>query len=462
MSGWRRATVFGVMITACDTAPAAPTGPAADPSTVVVVVGAGVAGLTAAKLLHDAGVRVVVLEARDRVGGRTWTADVGGAKVDLGAAWLHGLRGNPMREVAAQAGVELVAEPEDFSVRYDAARDVRLGDEAGRTMVRSMRRFARALPRLRRELGPSATFAQGRDAWLADADLSTGDARLAQHAIDQWVGSLSYAAPVDALGLAWVWQDEDLAGGDHLPVGGYAGLVDHLAAGLDIRLGHVVGRVEVGEDGVTLAATAGGEAVSVEGTHALVTVPVGVLRSGAITFDPPLPAAHTEALARLDVGNLEKVVLTFAERWWPPGGIEHLDRELLGVFPEFYDMTDLAGRPSLVALYGGAFSRDVQASWSDAEIVQGALEVASQAVGRPAPAPVATAVTRWTTDPFAGGSYVFLPVGASPDDLETLAQPASPRLRFAGEATVPSMYGNVHAAALSGIREAVALGVPPP
>jgi monoamine oxidase len=75
------------------------------------------------------------------------------------------------------------------------------------------------------------------------------------------------------------------------------------------------------------------------------------------------------------------------------------------------------------------------------------------------PLPRSSAVTRWTTDPFALGSYVYLPPGASPEDLSTIAAPEGERLLFAGEGTVPAYYGNVHAAVMSGLREARRLGV---
>ena len=193
------------------------------------------------------------------------------------------------------------------------------------------------------------------------------------------------------------------------------------------------------------------------GTHALVTVPVGVLRAGAIAFTPPLPAAKTDALERLDTGNLEKVVLTWDERWWD-GNIEFVDAAGAGVFPEFYDLTSVAGAPVLVGLYGGRFATSIQEEPSDAAIVEAALDVLAAVYGS-VPTPRATAVTRWTTDPYARGSYVFLPSGASPDDIDAVAAPVGERLLFAGEGTSREYYGNVHAAVLSGLREARRLGV---
>jgi monoamine oxidase len=253
--------------------------------------------------------------------------------------------------------------------------------------------------------------------------------------------------------LAWIWEESGLSGGDHFPVGGYRAVVEPLSDGLDVRLNHVVTAVRQTSGGVEIDA-AGQTFV---GAQALVTVPVGVLKAGSISFSPGLSAPKVAALGRLQMGNLEKVALVWPTAW-PDGNVEIVDATVDGVFPEFYDMTTFAGAPAMLGLYGGGFARQVQAGWTDADVVTGALASLALEHGAPPPAPSASAVTRWTTDPFAGGSYVFLPVGASRADLDALAVPQG-RVGFAGEATVFAHYGNVHAAAMSGLREAHRLGL---
>jgi monoamine oxidase len=431
-------------------------GPAADPDTRVLVVGAGMAGLTTARVLQDAGVEVVVLEAKDRIGGRTWTTSVGEATVDLGAAWLHGVEGNPVADFADANGLSYVEDDAPWSHVYDEASGDALGDPAWNTMEDGMVDFERALPDLRSALGEVAV-SDGRDAWIADGGWTGQEARLRRYAVDQYIVELEYAGPVTMQSLEWVWEEGALRGGDHFPVGGYGGYVDAMAEGLDVRLSHPVTKVEWGDDGVQL--TAGGETFA--GTHAVITVPVGVLRAGTISFVPALSDARTAALDRIDMGNLEKVVLTWDERWWD-GGLTFVAAAEDGAFPEFYDVTEVAGAPTLVGLYGGRFAREVQADWTDEAIVDGAVTTLETAFARDVPAPAATYVTHWTNDPYTGGSYAFLPVGASADDIRTLAEPEGDRLLFAGEGTYWRYYGNVHAAVLSGLREAERLGVEVP
>lgn len=424
-----------------------------DPDARVLVVGAGMAGLTVARVLHDAGVEVTVLEAKDRLGGRTWTTEVGAATVDLGAAWMHGVEGNPVADFADAHGLAWTADRTRWSTLYDAGSGATLGDPGWALMDEAYTGFEAALPGLKSALGDT-TVAEARTRWLDDQGWSGRDRRLASHAIDQWMVELTYGSPVDQTGFAWFWDEPELAGGDQFPVGGYVGVVDALADGLDVRLERPVTAVRHGDDGVEL--DAGGETFT--GTHVVVTVPVGVLRAGRIAFDPPLSAARQDALERLDMGNLEKVVLTWDQAWWS-GSLEYVDADGAGVFPEFYDLSEGAGAPVLVGLYGGRFAREVQGAWTDEDIVAGALAVLEEAYGRSIPAPAATAVTRWTEDPYTGGSYVYLPPGASPEDITLLGTPEGERLLFAGEATDPRFYGNVHAAVMSGLREAHRLGV---
>lgn len=425
-------------------------------SSRVIVVGAGMAGLTAAKILEESGREVLVLEARDRIGGRTYTAQIGPASVDLGASWMHGIEGNPVASLADAHGLSYVRDKIPWDILYDEASAQRLGGPEWRALDLAVADFEGSLPDLEAELGLQGTTEDARDLWLEGRALSALERRLAVHAVDQWMVELTYGGPVDDVGIAYFWDEPELGGGDHIPVSGYRPIVELLAEGLDIELSRPVTDIERTETGVRL--TAAGE--TFDGSHAIVTVPVGVLRSGAIRFSPPLSQRKRDALERLDVGNLEKVVLVWEERFWD-GSVEFISAAGDGTFPEFYDITEYAGAPVLMGLYGGRFSREVQARWTDEEIIEGALQTLATACGCEIPPPASSAVTRWTTDPFALGSYVYLPPGATPDDIDALAEPEGDRLLFAGEGTDKTFYGNVHAAVFSGIREAIRLGGEP-
>ncbi len=433
-----------------------PGSPAADPDTHVLVIGAGMAGLTAARALAEVGVTVTVIEARDRIGGRLHTTELAGAPVDLGGAWVHGTRGSPLAAFADAHGIATNKDNSREDAGHDEATGTALTDAQWDTMDAAYEGLPDVLRRYRNALGPDASLADASALWVDEAGLSGSDARMARFAIEQWHGALEYAGAPEDTSLRWFWEERSYGGGDHFPDGGYGLMIDILANGLHIELGQPVHHVEVSETGVVLTTDIG----SFSGTHVIVTVPLGVLQGGGLAFEPALPSWKTEAIDRLAMGSLEKVVLRYDRAWFEPeGGGTFISADEDGAWAQIADVSDAAGAPTLVVLSGGDFSRTTREQWTDAEVVDEVQAMLSTLYDRAAPTPVATAVTHWTTDPFALGSYSFVPVGASLDDLDVVGEPVGTRLRFAGEATTGNWYGTAHGALLSGLREAKALGV---
>lgn len=419
----------------------------------IIVVGAGVAGLTTAQALALAGHDVVVLEARDRIGGRTHTAAVGDASVDLGAAWIHGVNGNPLAELFDAWKLGKTRDNGDYGDVVDAKEGPQ---STGRTIqvFAELQRFLNRLPQLRSRLGSEASVADGLAAHLEDRDLAPPLERGLTYAVRS-VTETDYAGPAETTSLALFWADEGFGGGDWFPTGGYGALVNALANGLDIRTDAPVSRIEIRDAGVIVH----GEANTWSGSHVVITVPLGVLKAGRIAFDPPLPADKRYAIDNMEMGNLEKVILQFDERFWGANDTLMYIGDPIGAWPQFFDVTDVAGAPALACLYGGNWARKVQSDWTDDEIVAGALDALQTVIGSPIPTPAATHVTHWTTDPWAGGSYSYPVLGMTPEDSERLAEPVGERLRFAGEATYWEHASTVHGAFMSGLREASRFGV---
>lgn len=432
--------------------------PTPEPSRVVVV-GAGIAGLSAARALQSSGVEVVVLEARDRIGGRIFTDNVAGAPVDLGAAWLHGPNGNPLTALAEAFGVAHVLDDAEPSRVFDT----QLGSVDPALLARAFASAAAAYEAFEGDperLGDNASVRDGVDAWLQQAELSGDEARLTRFLLEQVFVELDLSGPASETSLRWLGEDSAFSGGDHVPTGGFGRLIAALAEGLDIRLSNPVTTIGYNEDGVSVT-TRNGDVYA--GSHVVVTVPLGVLQAGHIAFEPALPDRKREAIARMGMGRLEKVVFRFEEVFWQNTIGEaalYIDAEDPGRFPSFADFTRFAGAPTLVCLYGGAFSEQARSTMTDSEIQAGALAALEELHGASLPRPIATRITNWQNDPFALGSYSHPQLGASPEDWETLAEPVAGRVLFAGEATVHEYLGTVHGALLSGLREAERLGAP--
>lgn len=290
----------------------------------VVVVGAGIAGLTVANALTNAGVECVVVEARDRIGGRLHTIDLAGAPVDLGGSWIHHPIGNPMRAFADQVGVscrdgDVLAELAGF----DCAEGRPLTQaEVQEHLALFYEAFPAAVEQLRVELGPEASVAEAIEAFLSDADLEPGLARRARQGL-RAVIEAEAADLVERQSLQWMWNELEYDGnyfGD-LPAGGYRSLVGAMATGLDVRLGVEVAEVTTLADRVVVLGANGSRE---EGSHVVVTVPLGVLQRGAPRFSPDLPPDRLAAIERLGFGRLEKVVLRFDHAFWRDAGFPHL------------------------------------------------------------------------------------------------------------------------------------------
>jgi len=423
----------------------------------VIVVGAGFAGLTVARAMKDAGIPVTVLEARSRIGGRTNTHDFGGGvAVDLGAAWVHGIAGNPVARYAAERGIALTfADAASSATAWDHQNARWLTNlELSNALDAYEVDFLGSLNVLRSLLGPTASVDSGITAYLANSGLSGDPLRYAEFLMRS-VTEAEYGPPVNQLSLDWTFEDSAFSGGDHFPNGGYAGLVNEIATGLDIRLGEVVSTIAYNTSGVTVTTNQG----SFSGSHAVVTVPLGVLKAGSIGFSPTLPASKTAAIQALVTGDLERVVLSFDTAFWTPGPLVfgYLSATP-GEYPFIFDFTQAVGRPTLVVEVAGQFSRNMVAGMAgpnDPVIQARMLQILGEMFpGVAVPLPRHFHVTNWQNDPYTLGCYSAIPVGSSPSDMDTLAVPVAGRVLFAGEATNSEYYGTVPAAMLSGIREA--------
>jgi polyamine oxidase len=431
-------------------------GGVAGPVERVVVVGAGIAGLTVAKALLHAGVDCVVVEARQRIGGRLHTVDLAGSPVDMGGSWIHHPVGNPMRTFARQVGIPCrTGDPLPELAAFDGAEGRRLSAVEVEANLRILyETFPEALGRLRTELGPEATAAEAIETFVVGADLTAVQARQARQGLRAVVEAES-ADMSERQSLQWMWNEIEYDGnyfGD-LPTGGYRRLVDAVAAGVDVRLGVEVDDVAISADGVAVRAVDG---ATERGSHAVVTVPLGVLKQGSPRFTPALPADRIAAIERLGFGQYEKVALRFDQPFWRDAGFPHAmlfphDPAESTVWAIGLDAFD-AG-PTLVCFAFHSVAYRVLDTTPD-QAAQWVLTMLTEAIGRPCPPPTAVAVTGWARDPYSRGAYTHIPPGAEPADVDLLGNPIDGRLLFAGEHTQSARMAYADGALTSGIREA--------
>ena len=415
----------------------------------VVVVGAG---LAAASRLQARGARVTVLEGRDRIGGRVWTEDALGVPLDLGASWIHGYAGNPLTELAEQLGVATQVSPWTSIALYDADGR-RLDDAAQRQAIRAQQRLGERLHARYKALHASPELRQ-TSVWRTAQEQAerlglTPDERL----VWDWslhVLPLAEGVEADHLSLSHFsdgpWND----GTDLLVTGGYQRFAEALADGLDLRLQARVTRIEHGPDGVRVETDAQG---AFEADVGVVTLPLGVLKAGDVTFAPALPEWKRGAIERLGFGTLNKLAMRFDRVRWPADApyIGRLTTDSGIGF--FLNLAAFTGDPILIAFTAGEEGRWLEAA-SDATLIGVATRELRAMFGAALPEPLEVRRTRWGRDPFARGGYAHITASGAGADHDTLARPVGRRLLFAGEATNGRDPATAHGALESGLREA--------
>ena len=420
----------------------------------VVVVGAGVAGLVAARALHMSGVEVLVLEGRDRIGGRINTFDLAGVPVDLGASWVHNGSGSPMIPFLDDIGVALLPAKISDIVAGASVMDRTSGTypsaQLRTEVVQGLLAYEAGAQELAAKVGDTITLHEGLMRLVGPADPATSAT------IGALLG-LFDGEPTEALGFGTFTQfflGTGESDDDRFPAGGFRRAVDALADGLDVRLSTRVTEVIDSGDGVRVTTDQGTEL----GSHVLVTVPLGVLKAGSISFDPPLAPEHQAAIDRMGFGAFEKVALAYDRPVWQQQGqpTNVLVADTTRAWPLILDMSSWYKKPVVVALTGGDHAHRVAALPATEREAQVAAIVSQMTQGRPAD-PIAATSTSWATDPFTLGCYSGLlrqetgeGTASYPD---ALAKPHG-RILFAGEATSRDSFGLVDGAWLSGVREA--------
>jgi monoamine oxidase len=419
-----------------------------------IVIGAGVAGLTTARLLTKAGRSVVVLEARDRVGGRVCTDRRYGLVTDLGASWIHGITDSPVAAAAEAFGMRMVEftvggyQPDSRPIVYYGPDAERLSDAAARSFVDDIRAVDVSLHDAITTSAPDASYRDVTDEAIArqgwEEDRAQRVREYLEHRSEEQYGA--WIEDLAAHGL----DDDSIDGDEVVFPDGYDRLPSHLAEGLEVRLTHVVERVEWSTDAVAVTSDFG----TVTADNAVITVPVGVLQSADFVIEPPLPGVVASALSRLTMNAFEKVFLRFPTKFWDDGvyAIRQQGPESRW-WHSWYDLTALHGAPTLLTFAAGPAAVATR-DWSEEQIVDSVLTQLRRLYGDQVENPTHVHITDWQDDPFAHGSYAYMKVGSSTADHDVLATPMGGILHLAGEATWTDDPATVTAAMYSGHRAA--------
>lgn len=397
------------------------------------IVGAGAAGLAAAESLANRGARVLLLEARDRFGGRILTISDAraGAPVELGAEFIHGNAGVTFDLLARAGGTPIAIRggDDDDDDEFAAASAL-----MGRVDIHGADESVEAfLTRISRD-GKTSDAAAWTRALVEGFDAADPADASAIAIAKEWRGAASLRTP------------------QFRPSCGYAPLIDALAASLaadrvDVHLQARVGEIVWEPGHVRIRAQRLGAPAEYEARTVIVTLPAGVLHAESVKFTPELPQSVREAIHGIAMGPVLKVALIFRERCWPEDGDFFFSQE--GAFPTFWStyprhsmlITGWAGGPRAHAL------RDLGEKAIVAQAIADFAKILGKPHGDVAAALEYGLVHDWQRDPFAGGAYSYIRTGAL-SAREALAQPIAETVFFAGEATAPHAEGGTVAGAL--------------
>ncbi len=408
-----------------------------------IIIGAGAAGLSAARILSGAGKTVCILEGRERIGGRIWTLHLPHQPlpVELGAEFVHG-EAPATLSIAEAAGLLVVQVPDDHWWRR------------GKTWTRRdgfWQQMDRLLARIPKR-GADISFAEFLNRRPRTPPLVRQMARAFVEGFN--------AAHADRISAASLRAE----GGDSAPAkqfriaSGYDGVIEWLRAGLDpdrttLRLGNAVTHL-AWRRGAVQATTARGSMFHADA--AVITIPLGVWKGPqSIHFDPPLREKQN-AIGKLEVGQAVRIVFRFRERFWDE------ERDFFHSSDRFMPTwwTTAPFRAPLLTGWAGGHAADALLALGSDAVIDGAIESMASTFSvsrRTIETLLESAHTHdWQADPFSRGAYSYAGVGGA-HAHDALAKPVASTLFFAGEATTADETGTVAGAIGTGRRAAAQL-----
>lgn len=407
----------------------------------VIVVGAGVAGLTAGKTLKDQGADVIVLEANPHIGGRLRTDWSMGAPFEVGAGWIHGPSDdNPAKQLTDAVGAQYVVTDDENLVVFNEQ-----GEEIS-----------------------EEELVEINEAWTdildkIDESLESGDQRSVLQAINDvapgamnepgvaWAMSayteFSTGAPIENLSAYYFNSDKAFDLPDVAVTTGYDKLLGPLADGLDIKLSTIVKQIAYGDDGVTVSTDKG----DFDGDYVVCSLPLGVLKAKTVAFDPPLPDDYQSNIDNLAFGTVTKLALKFTEPFWD------IETQYFGIMTSekgrwnyWLNYRTFSNENILLGLSVGAYA-PVADRMSDAEQIADGMDVLRSVWGDAVTEPVQVLSTHWATDPHSLGAYAYIRPGGRASQCDDLADPIEDRLFLCGEHTIFDYKGTIHGAYMTGL-----------
>lgn len=407
----------------------------------VIVVGAGIAGLVAAKKLKQQGFNVVVLEAQDKVGGRIRTTRTTSFAFDEGASWIHGPNGNPLTAIANEANATTFLTNDDNVIVFDTNGTT----YSDAILTSSENQYYTAVNNVLANGNINQSF-ETVFKRLFPAEFNN---RLWKYMLSSYI-EFDTAADISNLSSLYFDDDELYNGADVMVTNGYDTITNFLAKNLTVSLNTSVTAINYTANKILITANGTNE----ECDYVIVAVPLGVLKNNRINFSPILPAINTAAIAAIQMGVVNKFYLEFNTPFW------HTNLQFIGFTPEtkgkynyFLNVKKFANVNALITFAFGNYATLTETQTNN-QIIDDIMSHLKIMYGNNIPNPTQFLRTNWANNPFSYGSYSFATNATNSNNFINLGNAVSNKLFFAGEHTIKEYRGTVHGAYLSGLREA--------
>lgn len=406
----------------------------------VIVVGAGISGLAAAKMLKAKGFQVTVLEAQDRVGGRLRTNRSLGIAFDEGASWIHGIKGNPVMDLAIESGMTTAFTDDESMASYDLGGAKR---NSG-TYANAENAFYQMLGSLMKQGNASESF---ETVFFREYPQYTND-RLWRFFLSTY---LTFdCGDLDKLSSTLYDEGKEYGGVEHIATNGYDTIPQYLAKDLNVQLNQRVTQVHYAADKVHVTHNG----TMSEADYVIISVPLGVLKKNVIVFSPALPTAKQTAIDKLGFNCVNKFLLTWNTAFWDDVQYVSYTPETKDKFNYFVNVKKVNPAANALMTFAYADYARTTETMTDAQVTDEIMTHLRDMYGSGIPNPTNLLRTKWASNEHAFGAYSFTAVGSEMRHFEDLAAEVNDKLFFAGEHTELDYYSTAHGAYLSGLREA--------
>lgn len=431
--------------------------------TQVLIIGAGISGLEAARLLKKNGVKTLVIEARDRTGGRIHSIKTkNGHVVDLGAQWIHGVNGSIPFGVLSNPIWDIVQEAR-IPTRATTGSDVHIFNLLDQNIAGSLSEwfdeFLDYVTNAVKTSTGSESLQYYANEFISMKNFTGGRLHAFVSYLHTFVEGNEGAELKRIIAKGFIYDNAVYQGVE--PVfheTGFHSVIDYISKDLsdsDIQFNQIVDKITYGQDVAEVHTTSGN---IYRAEYVLLTVPLGVLKGRQITFDPPLPEWKLKAIDRIGFGTYNKVIFEWDKAWWNSTNYYMMRVSSQSVLPRFLiNANKWNDRPVLVFFFLGDDASSVETQ-SDQRIVEDVHRILTEMFPNlNVPMPTGSYITRWKSDPFSNGSYTYLSLNQTRDDMIYIGEPVLDRLLFAGESTSNEFYGYAHGALQTARREVTRL-----